>query len=76
MHPVMHYVQAFNFSIDVCPCSWGCLPVCIGVGRVLFAGRRDGDATPLISDVVLGSIKILEESIKKISTQFLTSYKN
>ena len=37
---------SFNFSIDVCSCSWGCLPVCIGVGRVLFAGRRVGDVTP------------------------------
>ena len=35
----------FNFSIDVCLCSWGCLPGCIGVRRVLFASLRDGEVT-------------------------------
>ena len=47
MHLNMHPVSPFEYSsIDVCLCSWGCLPGCIGVRRVLFVGPRDGDVTP------------------------------
>ena len=31
MHLTMHYVKIFNLSIDICPCSWGCLPICLAL---------------------------------------------
>ena len=38
-----------NFLISAliypCLCSWGCLPICFGVRRVLFAGLSDRDVT-------------------------------
>ena len=45
MHPCMHYVKFLISAFNPCSCSWGCLLVCFGVHRVLFAGLRDGDVT-------------------------------
>ena len=45
MHPVMDHVKFLIFSIDDLNMFMGIFSRMLGVGRVLFAGLRDGDMT-------------------------------
>ena len=45
MHPVMDHVKFLIFSIDDLNMFMGLFSRMLGVGRVLFTSRRDGDMT-------------------------------